>query len=883
MPVYNFKNNADFYLVYGGLSYKLDVYTDVTFSQTFKEVSVKKKTIHERNLNFEDAVITMANPGNFSFGIPILEEEDLNAVLALMIQIDSDYNVKPFDLYVVTDSETYKMATCVIEDGTFSLERDGILGLSVSGTCSRLSRVGDQSYSVPATAYVRTSSTTFYGHNRMYVSIDSVEQDFVRAVSINFRNNIDWLSNDTLHKSLAVTNTDTTIYPEQFVLTGRTLSGAVEQNVTDTADLQVNTWKSDVPITIKIGAVNRWVLEFIIPEAIYTNRLVTASLFHQVYDFRMTSTPSDLSDVIVKYGYEGLPTGPAAPTYAVSPDNISRNEGQTVVFTVTTTDVANGTTLYWTNSGTSVATDFNDGLNSGSFTITSNSGSISRTISSDATTEGPETIILNIRTGSTSGTVVANSSTVTISDTSLNPTYAVSPNNTSPNEGDTVVFTVTTTDVPDGTTLYWTNSGTSTGADFSGGANSGSFTITSNSGSISRTIVNDGTTEGSETIIVNIRTVSTSGTIVATSSTVTIADTSLTPTYAVSPDNTSKNEGTTLTYTITTTNVANGTTLYWTKTGTSSNADFSSGDLASTNGSFTITSNTGSVAGVISNDVTTEGSETLIFEVRTGSTSGTIVATSSTVTIVDTSLSPSTPATILGSKLVEWWTANDATTITLSGSNVTNWVGKVASTSLDQATSTRQPVYSATSWNSGASAAITFAQPTSLPQFLRASSVPGSFPTTTAYSEIWVIIEVTDTDTGTARTRAPFTYGSATNGAHRGMRIQTVSTVFQVKATTGSVTTANTGGVTARHTIRGIHFTTPTGNIEAYLDTGSAQTAAVSTSSTSSGNVTAGATCATTPSDTVGFIGRIKEIWILNAAPSGGEDTSLRAYITSII
>lgn len=307
MTVYNFRNNTDFYLVYGGLKYKLDVNPDIVFSQTFQESSVKKKTLHDRNLNFNGAVITKASAGNFSFSIPLLEENDLDAVLALMIQVDSDYNLQPFDFYIVSDTETYNMSTCALEDATFIIERDGILGLSVSGTCSRLYRVGDNTYTVPGTLFTRSATTTFQTHSRMSVSIDSIEQDFIKTITISLKNDIQWLNNDTLHKSLVVTSADNTIYPDSFILAGRTLSGAVEQYITDSTYSKVNTWKENTPITIKIGTLNKWGLQFVIPEAVYTNRLVSASLMYQVYDFRMTYNPSDLSSVILKYNYAGLP------------------------------------------------------------------------------------------------------------------------------------------------------------------------------------------------------------------------------------------------------------------------------------------------------------------------------------------------------------------------------------------------------------------------------------------------------------------------------------------------------------------------------------------------------------------------------------------------
>ena len=105
--------------------------------------------------------------------------------------------------------------------------------------------------------------------------------------------------------------------------------------------------------------------------------------------------------------------------------------------------------------------------------------------------------------------------------------YSIAPNSSAINEGDTVTYTITTVGVADGTTLYWTNAGTTTGPDFTDNADSGSFTVTGGSATFSRALTNDYTTEGTETIIVDIRTGSTSGPIVATSGPVSVADTSI--------------------------------------------------------------------------------------------------------------------------------------------------------------------------------------------------------------------------------------------------------------------------------------------------------------------------------------------------------------------
>lgn len=312
-------------------------------------------------------------------------------------------------------------------------------------------------------------------------------------------------------------------------------------------------------------------------------------------------------------------TTPVASYNVTAPTSI--NEGSAGTMNVSTSNVSNGTTLYWTVTPSG---DF--GTSSGSFTINSNAGSFTVTPTADLTTEGSETGTIQIRTGSTSGTIVA-TDTFTINDTSTTPvpTYSVTAP-ASISEGQTGGMNVSTTNVSNGTTLYWT---VTPAGDF--GTSSGSFTINSNAGSFNVSPTADLTTEGTETATIQIRTGSTSGTIVATD-TFDILDTSTTPvpTYSVTAP-ASIDEGSAGTMNVSTTNVANSTTLYWTVS--------PAGDFSTSSGSFTISSNAGSFTVTPDADSTTEGSETGTIEIRTGSTSGTIVATD-TFTINDTSTQP---------------------------------------------------------------------------------------------------------------------------------------------------------------------------------------------------------------------------------------------------
>jgi len=109
----------------------------------------------------------------------------------------------------------------------------------------------------------------------------------------------------------------------------------------------------------------------------------------------------------------------------------------------------------------------------------------------------------------------------------------------------------------------------------------------------------------------------------------------ITLTYTITPASSSVNEGSALTFNVGGTNITNGT-YYWSINNTTTAA----GDFSASTGSFTITNNVGSFTVTAVADATTEGAQTFTVSLRTGSVSGTIVATSSTVTINDTSTAP---------------------------------------------------------------------------------------------------------------------------------------------------------------------------------------------------------------------------------------------------
>lgn len=319
-----------------------------------------------------------------------------------------------------------------------------------------------------------------------------------------------------------------------------------------------------------------------------------------------------------------------------SPNSGTYNEGSTITFTITVDGYENANTVYYSIaavSGTINSSDFTDAATTGSFSVNASGvGSFSKTLVLDATSESTDSFKVEIRDGSTSGTIIGESGTFTIA----NPSFSVTPSSGSFNEGSSVTWNVSTTNINNGTTLYYSYAGTPANSNDISSSLTGSFTINSNSGSFTTTARNDFTTEGSETLTAYVRIGSTGGTVAA-QNTVTINDTSVTPTATITPSTGSINEGSSVTFTVNTTDFASGT-LDW---NTILSADMEAADINNTSGTVSISGSTGSIVITATSDGFTETGQTESFQVRILSpaipSTGGILTTSSAVTINDTS------------------------------------------------------------------------------------------------------------------------------------------------------------------------------------------------------------------------------------------------------
>lgn len=355
------------------------------------------------------------------------------------------------------------------------------------------------------------------------------------------------------------------------------------------------------------------------------------------------SLGSDLSLTIKGIGGALFQSG-NAPTYTVGASSTSIQEGATVNFTVNTTDVGAGTTLYYSIIGNTDDSDFTDNVQAGSFSLVSTGsttgvGTITKTAANDAlVNEITEAFKVIVSTGSTLGPQVGISSLVRITNLGL-PSYVITESAPSVNEGSSVSFTVNTVNVGTPSTLYYSTGGTASAADFSNNSLSGSFSLVSTGSTTGiatfvRSIATDFNTESGEVFNIVIRTGSVSGTAVTTSSNVIIGD--VTPTINIAESATTVDEGGSVTFTISGSNIPNGTYYYtiYEEEGTVAVVDFNPANL---NGSFSINNNSGSLTITLAEDLTSEGTDKFKVQIRTGSISGTVIAESNAVTIGDTS------------------------------------------------------------------------------------------------------------------------------------------------------------------------------------------------------------------------------------------------------
>ena len=297
--MYNLKKNAKLYIVDGSNRHSIEVYSDISASQTFDEQSNKQKTLHSLNSLHETATITKANTANFSFTTPI--QNVASGVTPIVLTLGSSYSngtISSFDVYLETDNIIYKIEKCVIESLTFNIERESILTVSVSGTGSRMSQYSTSAapQAMPGTL-VNVGTSTYIVNRAISIMINGVEMQSVAALNIEVNNSVNWTPNNTLHSSLGGNIT----YPSSYIVEGRTLSGSITQFLTsDNIGTIISDTSTNSTLDIKlfdvIGAAVP-VLRFNLPSIVYTKRVGTDDIINRVFDYRLNTNSTNVKPI----------------------------------------------------------------------------------------------------------------------------------------------------------------------------------------------------------------------------------------------------------------------------------------------------------------------------------------------------------------------------------------------------------------------------------------------------------------------------------------------------------------------------------------------------------------------------------------------------------
>ena len=292
------------------------------------------------------------------------------------------------------------------------------------------------------------------------------------------------------------------------------------------------------------------------------------------------------------------------PSYSVAPSALTVTQGDTAEYVLSTTNVENNVSIItrFTNNSDS------DELFTVEDLISNNSATIQWPTSNRST--GTYTVEFF---NTTFDNLVA---TASLTINALPSTYTLTPQTASTIAGvNPVLYSLTTTNVSNGTLLYATLDKASSGTQKQIGA------VTVNNSFASVQVNTLAADPAGTDYSVNIRTDGFDGAIVETAG-LTIA---APPTYTVSPQDAIINADEQEFYTVTTTNVADGTVLYW-HIGTSANAA-----VADASGQVTITNNTAQFAYTPSS---TELVAVMDLYIKTDGQGGTAVATTGVTVVI---------------------------------------------------------------------------------------------------------------------------------------------------------------------------------------------------------------------------------------------------------
>ena len=301
MSGFNFLRESELHIVHGSNRYNVKITPNLSFSQTFAEDAYQVKTLHDQTKMFSGTTVTKANPANFSFETHLTLEKDESIVLDLLTDYDTSSGeqlLKSFDMYVVSNTQTIKIEGCVITQGEFRFEKSSHLILAVSGNGQKLSRVGDENFSLPGTLQSASATRTVL-KPLLDVEIDGSDVSNLATAVLSIANNINWTPYETLQDSLGVTSASNAIYPSSYSLKERVVSGNITQFFTTSNESDFQTFNTNTLVRVKtLKPDGNVFFDANLNGCMFTKRSNPGEVFTQTFDYRLVNSPADLGTII---------------------------------------------------------------------------------------------------------------------------------------------------------------------------------------------------------------------------------------------------------------------------------------------------------------------------------------------------------------------------------------------------------------------------------------------------------------------------------------------------------------------------------------------------------------------------------------------------------
>jgi hypothetical protein len=257
---------------------------------------------------FEGSKITKANPAEFSFDVPLTIEKDESIIIDLACDLvgtaeaDIEHQqLKSFDIYIQTGSSTFKLEGAVITGATFDLVPENQFQIRLEGQGKKLTRAGDESFSIPGSAQSESATRTpliVYP----VITADSLNMSSIISCNMQLQNNITWTPYETINDAFNVTDSSNAIFPSEYTVGGRIISGEIRQYQNDNNVTQFDDFSTNTNLTLKaiqMGNASNATpfLQMNINPCMYTARLNMEEVYAQSYDFR--SLDNDTLDTII--------------------------------------------------------------------------------------------------------------------------------------------------------------------------------------------------------------------------------------------------------------------------------------------------------------------------------------------------------------------------------------------------------------------------------------------------------------------------------------------------------------------------------------------------------------------------------------------------------